>query len=194
MSDTSLSLLDALRTAPSNDSWQRLVDIYNPLIRGWIHRQGMSDQDADDVTQEVFVVVMRRLKEFERQPQIGAFRSWLRTITVNCLRDYWRSPKSRNLAKGGSSWQQVLSDLEDPDSGLSRQWNDEHDRHVTKCLLAMLKPTFEAKTWLAFQRVAIEGANAKVVADELGITVNAVFIAKSRVLAKLREHGKGLLD
>lgn len=194
MPETSLSLLDALRVAPSDESWRRLVDLYTPLIRGWLRRQGMTNQDADDVVQDVLAVVVRRLADFERQPQVGSFRSWLRTITVNCLRDFWRSPKSRPLATGTSDWQKMLDELQDPHSGVSRLWNEEHDRHVTQRLLEMIEPQFEPKTWRAFQRVAVEGARAADVAAELGMTVNAVFIAKSRVLTKLRDEGRGLID
>jgi RNA polymerase sigma-70 factor (ECF subfamily) len=194
MSETSASLLERLRLQPDDEGWQRLVELYTPLIRGWLHRHGLPPQEADDVVQEVLAVVVRRLPDFRRQPRAGAFRRWLRTITVNCLRDFWRGRRGRPVAAGGSDFVQMLDELADPASGLSREWDREHDRHVTARLLEMIRPHFEATTWRAFQRVALEGASPDDVAAELGLTVNAVFIAKSRVLSRLRQEGAGLID
>jgi RNA polymerase sigma-70 factor (ECF subfamily) len=193
MSETSASLLEQLRLLPDAAAWQRLVELYTPLIRAWLRRQAQL-QDTDDLVQEVLTVVVRKLPEFQRAPRTGAFRHWLRTITVNCLRDHWRGQRRRPLATGNSDFLEVLGQLEDPESGLSRLWDQEHDRHVTQYLLKQLEPCFEATTWKAFRRVAVEGAEPSAVAAELGITVNAVFIAKSRVLSRLRQQAAGLLD
>jgi RNA polymerase sigma-70 factor (ECF subfamily) len=194
MSETSASLLDRLRLDPDAASWQRLVDLYTPLIRGWLRRHALPHQDTDDVVQEVLTVVVRKLPQFERQPRTGAFRRWLRSITVNCLRDFWRTGRHRPRATGDSDFLQILDQLEDPNSALSHQWDVEHDRHIAHRLLEMIRPDFEAKTWQAFRRVALDGASPDQAAAELGLSVNAVFIAKSRVLGRLREEGKGLLD
>jgi RNA polymerase sigma-70 factor (ECF subfamily) len=195
MSETSASLLDRLRAAPDEESWRRLVDLYTPLVRGWLRRYAqLQAQDADDLVQEVLAVVVRRIPDFHREPRAGAFRRWLRTITVNCLRDFWRSRRHRPVATGDTEFQKMLDELADPESGLSRLWDQEHDQHVTQRLLEMIRPKFEPKTWRAFQRVALDGATPDETAAELGLSVNAVFIAKSRVLARLREEGQGLID
>src|SRR5438105_3104588 len=128
MAETSASLLDRLRLHADPGDWRRLVDLYTPLIHGWLRRHGMPPQDADDVAQEVLTVVVRRLPAFRRQPRPGAFRRWLRTITVNCLRDFWRAQRGRPVAPGTSDFRQVLDQLADPASGLSRLWDEEHDR------------------------------------------------------------------
>jgi RNA polymerase sigma factor (sigma-70 family) len=194
MLETSASLLERLSRQPDEESWQRLVDLYSPLIRGWLRRQGLVGQDAEDQVQEVLLVVFRKLPDFRRQPRPGAFRRWLRTITVNCLRVFWRTRRGKPTATGDSHFLEMLQQLEDPVSDLSQQWDQEHDRHVTRRLLDLIKPIFEATTWSAFERVALHGIPAETVAAELGMTVNAVFIAKSRVLARLRQEGEGLLD
>jgi RNA polymerase sigma-70 factor (ECF subfamily) len=195
VSETSASLLDRLRAAPDEETWRRLVDLYTPLVRGWLRRQAqLQTQDADDLVQEVLAVVVRRIPEFHREPRAGAFRRWLRTITVNCLRDFWRARRHRPVATGDTEFQKMLDELADPKSGLSRLWDQEHDQHVTQRLLEMIRPKFEEKTWRAFQRVALDGATPDETAAELGVTVNAVFIAKSRVLARLRQEGQGLID
>jgi RNA polymerase sigma-70 factor, ECF subfamily len=194
VSETSASLLDRLRLQPDAGAWQRLVDLYTPLIQGWLRRHGVPPQDADDVVQEVLTVVVRRLPDFRRQPRTGAFRRWLRTITVNCLRDHWRARRGRPVATGDSDFLQVLDQLADPDSGLSRLWDEEHDRHVTHRLLELIRPEFQPKTWEAFRRVALDGVAPDQAAAELGMSINAVFIAKSRVLTRLRQEGAGLID
>jgi len=195
MSDnTSASLLDCLRQQPDAGAWQRLVDLYDPLIRHWLRRHNLLPQDADDVVQEVLTVVVRKIAEFRKEPRAGAFRRWLKNITINCVRDHWRARNKGPAGTGDSDVLQILNQLEDPHSALSREWDLEHDRHVTARLLQLIEPHFEAKTWQAFRRLAVDGAAPDAVAAELGISVNAVFIAKSRVLSRLRQEGEGLLD
>jgi RNA polymerase sigma-70 factor (ECF subfamily) len=194
MSQTSASLLDRLQQHPDAAAWQRLLDLYTPLIRAWLRRHALAGADSDDLVQEVLAVVVRRLPEFRHNSRQGAFRAWLRAITVNCLRDFWKAQRLRPAATGDSDFLEVLAQLEDPASGLSRLWDQEHDAHVGRRLLEMIEPQFEAKTWTAFRRVALDGAAADAVAAELGMSVNAVFIAKSRVLARMRCEAEGLLD
>ena len=196
MSETSISLLDRLQQGPHASSWQHMVDVYTPLIRNWLRRYSLQDQDVEDLVQEVLSVVVRKLPDFKRKAQTGSFRRWLRNITVNCLRDFWRAQRFQPQATGAGKdgFGQILDQLEDPDSALSQLWDKEHDEHVTRRLLEMVRPRFEAKTWQAFQRVALEGAPVDQVAQELGLSVNAVFIAKSRVVHMLRQEGAGLIE
>lgn len=194
MADTSASLLEILRDRPDEAHWRRLVDLYSPLIRHWLQRHTIPAADADDLVQEVLTVVIRRMPEFHRRPQTGAFRCWLRTITGNCLRDFWRARRVRPQATGQGEFDNILQQLEDPASGLSREWDAEHDRWITTRLLELLRPNFTEKTWLAFRKTAFEGASPDQVAAELGITVNAVFIARSRIMTRLREEARGLLE
>lgn len=190
--ETSASFLDSLRASSTEEPWRRLVDLYSPLIRGWLKRHAAAEGDVEDVTQDVLAVVVRRFPEFERQ-RCGAFRSWLRTIAVHCLRDQWRR-SNRQAAVGGSDFALLLGQLEDPHSGISQLWDREHDAHVSQYLLEQVRPQFAPQTWLAFRRFALDGLPAEEVAQELGITANAVFIAKSRVMSMLRQVGQGLLE
>ncbi|MBI5761486.1 MAG: sigma-70 family RNA polymerase sigma factor [Planctomycetales bacterium] len=194
MSETSASLLDRLRDNPDEESWRQLVEIYTPLIRGWLRRHLQPSADTDDLIQDVLTVVVRRIREFHREPRVGAFRRWLKTITINCLRDFWKSRRNKPRATGNSDFLEVLEQLADPGSQLSQLWDQEHDKHVTHQLLELIRTQFEETTWQAFQRVALDGIPADEVARELGVTVNVVFISKSRVLSKLRQVGAGLLE
>jgi len=194
MSDTSLSLLERLRLRPDAEAWRQLVDLYTPLIHGWLRRHAVPAADADDLTQEVMTVVVRELPQFRHNQQRGAFRNWLRTITVHRLRVLWRSRQARPLATGDSDFLKMLDELEDPHSDLSRLWDQQHDQHVARRLMELVQPQFEPATWRAFRRVVLDGVKAAVVAAELGMSVNAVLLAKSRVLSRLRQEVQGLTD
>jgi RNA polymerase sigma-70 factor (ECF subfamily) len=194
MPETSVSLLERLRVEPDPPSWQRLVELYTPLIHGWLRRFALQPQDADDLVQEVLAVVVRELPQFHYDPARGTFRAWLRAVTANRLRAFWRARQTRPQPVGGEDHDRTLDRLEDPQSDLSRLWDQEHDTHVVRRLLAQIRPDFEPATWRAFERVVLEGAKPAAVAAELGTTVNAVFIAKHRVLRGLRQAGRGLLD
>lgn len=188
--DTSASLLQRVREQSDEAGWQRLVDLYTPLIRSWIARHVRQEEDVNDLVQQVFTVVVGKLPAFVHNGRAGAFRHWLRSITINHLRAFWRARR----APPGADLEAALEELEDPTSALSRQWDREHDCHVARKVLALIEPEFRPSTWQAFRRLVLDEAAPETVAAELGLTVNAVLIAKSRVLRRLRQAAQGLLD
>jgi len=192
MPETPVSLLERLRLRPDADSWRRLVDLYAPLIRGWLPQYSLQPPDVDDLSQDILAVLVRELPNFQHDLRPGSFRRWLRTITVNRLRNFWRSGKHRPVAAGDVDF--LLDQLEQPDSPLSRQWDEEHDRHVVARLLKLLEPEFEPATWRAFRLLVLEGKPTAEVAAELNMTANAVRIAKSRILTRFRQEAEGLLE
>jgi RNA polymerase sigma-70 factor (ECF subfamily) len=194
MSATPVSLLERLRLRPDPASWRRLVDLYTPLIRGWLRRCDLQESDADDLTQEVLGVLVRELPHFRHDLRAGAFRRWLRTIAVHRLRDFWRARRSRPEPAGAGALGDLLDQLEDPDSGMSQLWERQHDQHVVRRLLEMIQPDFEPSTWEAFRLVMLEGQPTAAVAVQLGLSPNAVRIAKSRVLSRFRQESAGLID
>ena len=190
MSTTSIRLLERLRLTSAPADWERLVSIYQPLIRGWLSRHGLCSADADDLTQDVLAVVVQQLPGFDHSSQPGAFRRWLRNVTVNRLRGFWR----KRQAECGGDVGELLDQLEDPSSGPSRLWDQEHDRHVMARLLEIIEPEFNATDWRAFRCYVLDGALASAVAAELGVSVNVVLLAKSRILRRLRQEAQGFLD
>jgi RNA polymerase sigma-70 factor (ECF subfamily) len=190
--ETSLSLLDRLVGAPGEADWRQLLDLYQPLLRAWAVRGGVAGADADDLIQEVLLVVFREVGGFERRGP-GAFRAWLRAILARRVRDHFRGRTRRpTAAGGGAAWQ--LDELESPHSELSRLWDREHDEHVAAGLLRRIRPDFATGTWQAFVRHVLEGEPADRVAAELALSVNSVLLAKSRILKRLREELAGLVD
>lgn len=191
---TSPTLMQRLQGDHDPGAWKDLVVLYTPLIRGWLRRHSVNPHDADDLVQEVLEVVVKRFPDFRHNQRTGAFRAWLKTITLNCVRDFWKSKRFRPAATGGSDFGGYLDQLADPQNPLSQAWDKEHDLHIMTKLLDMIRVQFTETTWEAFKGVALDGSSPDDVARELGITVNAVFIAKSRVLARLREEAAGLLE
>jgi RNA polymerase sigma-70 factor (ECF subfamily) len=192
METTSVSLLDRLKAKPpSNTDWKRLEEIYLPLIQYWLRRVPGLDGEADDLAQDVFVVVLREIASFERRRE-GSFRAWLRQVTVNRVRSR-RKARQRRPSVGLDPTDHFLSQVADPNSELARQWDREHDRHVVGKLLAIVQPDFQPETWQAFRRFALDDLPAAEVARELQVSVNAVLRAKSRILKRLREESADLL-
>src|SRR5262245_3691907 len=191
--ETSVSLLERLTGTPTDDDWRRLFDLYQPLLRAWMARAGVADSDADDLIQEVLLVVFREVGGFERRGQ-GAFRSWLRTILSHRVRNYFRAGQHRPAATGGSDFLHSLDELESPDSALSRLCDRDHDEHVAASLLRRVQADFAPATWQAFRRHVLEGEAAAQVAAELGLSLNSVLLAKSRVLKRVRQELAGLID
>jgi RNA polymerase sigma-70 factor (ECF subfamily) len=190
---TSVSLLDRLKAArPDASDWHRLQGIYLPLIQRWLARVPGLGDEVGDLAQDVFLVVVRELPRFERRRE-GSFRAWLRKVTVNKARRHWRR-RRRRPAVGLDPAAGFLDRLEAPHSELAREWDHDHDRHVFDRLLAIVQSDFHPTTWAAFQRFAVDGLPAARVAEELGLSENAVLQAKSRILKRLRQEAGDLLN
>jgi len=188
--ETSLSLLERVRESQAHaaeEAWERLVPIYQSLLQKWLRVAGLQQADRDDLSQRVLEVLVRRLPQFEHNGRPGAFRAWLRSITVNFLREFWRQKPTPESSS-------VLDQLVDTHSDLSKLWDEQHDRHVLHSLLDLVAMEFTDTTWRAFRRLVLDGVPARTVAAELGITTNAVIIAKSRVLARLRQEAGSWLE
>jgi len=135
--------------------------------------------------------MVRDIPRFERRRE-GSFRAWVRQVTVNVLRNH-RKRQFRKPAIGMDPCDAFLERLAEPNSELAREWDLDHDRHIFQKLQAAVQPAFAPATWEAFRRFAIEGLPAAQVAAEMGMTVNAVTLAKSRILKRLREEAGDLL-
>jgi RNA polymerase sigma-70 factor, ECF subfamily len=193
MDETRLSLLFRAQTGEEN-AWKDLTDLYRPLIIAWLNRQGVPASDLEDLSQDVLLSVVKSLPAFEHSGRRGAFRCWLRTIICNRTADYWRAADAGMKASGSSDAAAALQQIVDPDSDLNRQWDEEHDRYVLNCLLDLVEEEFEPATLRAFRRLALDGASGAETAQELGLSLAAVYVAKSRVLQRIRQEAEGLID
>jgi RNA polymerase sigma factor (sigma-70 family) len=193
MNETRQSLLLRAQTGEEN-AWKDLTDLYRPLIIGWLNRQGVPAVDLEDLAQEVLLSVVRSVPTFEHSGNRWAFGAWLRTIVCSRTTDYWRASDVSAQASGGSGATAALQQIADPDNDLNRQWDEEHDRCVLDCLLDLVEAEFEPATLRAFRRLALDGAGGAEVAEELGMSAAAVYVAKSRVLQRIRQEAAGLID
>jgi RNA polymerase sigma-70 factor (ECF subfamily) len=184
---TPVSLLERLRLPDQEEAWQRFVELYTPLLHYWAHRAGLRGQDADDLVQDVFTLLVRKLPEFVHDRHKN-FRGWLRTVTLNRWRERHRREEARPQVQG------VREDnLAGPDP-LEAYWEEEYRRHLVGQAVALMRSEFQPATWKACWEVVVAERPAAEVAAELGLTVNAVYLARARVLRRLREEMAGLLE
>jgi RNA polymerase sigma-70 factor (ECF subfamily) len=186
MISTSTSLLARLRTGEETGAWKRFVSLYTPVLFYWVRRQGVPSDDTADLVQEVFAVLVKKLPTFQYDKG-QRFGSWLRTIAVNKCRDYYRRRRSRP----GSTRDPVDQEVPDHIESFSEA---EYRQRLARRALEIMEEEFQPSTWKACWETAVVGRAASDVAQELGLSVNAVYLAKSRVLRRLREELDGLLD
>jgi RNA polymerase sigma-70 factor (ECF subfamily) len=179
-SDTSSTLLARLRVQ-DKDAWNRFVQLYGPLVYGWCRQRGLQAEDAADVLQDVCRAVTMNVKDF----RAGSFRGWLWTITRNRVLDFFRRRQRQANALGGSDAQQRWAEI--PEALHDFEQSSSAMCDMVRSALAMIRPDFSDETWQAFQRVVMDDQTPAEVARELAISVNAVYIAKSRVLRRLRD-------
>lgn len=182
MEHTPASLLERLRR-PDTDAWPAFVRLYTPLLYSWARAAGATDADAADLVQDVFVIVVRTLPNFAYD-QHRSFRAWLRTVALN----QWRDRQKRRRPVAANALEQAQDDP------LETLWEREYHQHLAARALELMQSAFESKTWRACWLSVVEGKSAADTADELGISENAVWLARSRVLRRLRKELQGLLD
>ena len=188
MHTTPVSLLEKLRRTGDQASWVRFVHLYYPLIYDWARRAGAGPEDAADLVQDVLTVLIRRLPEFKYDSS-KTFRGWLRTVTLNAWRRQRRG-SPRLLIETID-----LGEIDGEDDPPGRAFEeDEYRRSLVLRALQVMKTDFQQATWRACWENVVEGRPAAEVAHELGITVNAVYLAKSRVLRRLHQELDGFLD
>jgi RNA polymerase sigma-70 factor (ECF subfamily) len=179
------SLLIRLRDTDDRPAWAEFVEIYGPLVYSYGRRRGLQDADASDLVQEVLRSVASAAGRFVYDPARGSFRGWLLTITRNELNRLLRRGAAGASAEGGTTHLAVMA--EHPDDADDRRWDREHRERLFTWAAERVRGSFQASTWDAFWRTAAENQPAESVARDLGLSVGAVYIARSRVLARMRE-------
>lgn len=192
--DTSSSLLFRIRQKEP-EAWTRFVPLYTPLIKHWCYKSGLSEADAADICQDVFGAVDRAIGKYQHDQKGSSFRGWLRTITSNKIHDLFRRRDLGIEAVGGSdalAQMMAVPESEPQDSGDGQANEDE--LIVFRQAIELILSEFKDETRRAFLRVVVDEASPADVATELGITVNAVYLAKSRVKRRFKEEFSGLIE
>ncbi|HTU16649.1 MAG TPA: sigma-70 family RNA polymerase sigma factor [Gemmataceae bacterium] len=180
---TRASLLARLSDPEDRPAWQQFVELYGSLVYGFARQRGLQDADAADLTQEVLLAIAQTAGRWHYDPQRGSFRGWLYGITRNKLAQLLISRQSQPQGSGDSTTQQRLTEEPGPDAEAT--WEQEYQQHLFRLAAARIQKHFSPTTWKAFWRTAVEGASGAAVAAELGLSVGAVYVARSRVLARL---------
>jgi len=188
MHTTPISLLERVRQPGEQMAWGRFVEMYTPLLYYWSCRMGLQESDAADLVQEVFAILVAKLPEFVYDRK-KSFRGWLRTI----LHNKWRDRQRRRAAEPPMQDGSVLADKPDP-TETEAFWEAEYRQQLVGRALQLMQSEFQPTTWQACWEVVVSGRSAAEVAAELGISVDSVYAAKSRVLRRLRKELEGLLD
>src|SRR5262245_42689665 len=183
---TSLTLLQSLRQPGDGAAWNRFVQLYTPLLYHWARRLGLQQSDAEDLVQDVFTLLLRKLPEF-RYEQGGSFRNWLRVVALNKWRE--RGRRASPLAGNGDLLNQVAA----PDDARAFE-EAEYRRQLVRRGLELIRSEFSEAAWQSFERHVVAGRDALEVANELGLRIGSVYAAKSRVLTRLRRELDGLVD
>jgi RNA polymerase sigma-70 factor (ECF subfamily) len=185
--ETSPSLLVRVQ-ANQAGAWERLVELYAPLVYHWCHRAELGAEDTADVFQEVFRAVAGHIADFRRDRPGDSFRGWLRTIARNKIRDHFRRLRDEPRAVGGTDAHQHLQAVAEPLLPDDDPSEADVVRRQLRRALELIQGEFEPRTWQAFWKVQMDGRGTDEVGAELGMTAAAVRKAKLRVLRRLRQE------
>ena len=184
MHTTSVSLLERLREPGEQDAWKRFVQLYTPLLLHWSRDVGLDKNDSADLVQDVLLLLMKKLPEFNYDPELS-FRGWLRTLTLN----KWRELQRRKSVATNIEF------ADRPDPRPSDPFSEiEYREHLVRRAMQLMQSEFEPTTWRACWEFVVADRPAADVAKEMGISVAVVYSAKYRVLRRLRQELEGLLD
>jgi RNA polymerase sigma-70 factor (ECF subfamily) len=171
-----------VRDSSNSQAWSEFTTIYVPLLYAYAVKAGLQDCDAADLAQDTLRQVVRYLGSFEYNESRGSFRGWLLTIARNLIRKSWRA--RANVATGGTDHLQLLS--AQPSRSEKDQFELEYRRRLFELASERVVGEFQPATWQAFWKTAVENVPAASVAEQLELSVGAVYIARSRVLSRLR--------
>ena len=190
----SMSFLDRLRAGIPED-WDRLVKLFSPVIYHWVKRSNLQDSDIADICQEVFSAAYLGLGAFHKDSQGGSFRGWLYRVTQSKIRDFYRRKKKTPTpaAEGEPSVLDILHGYPAEENSESEPNPQQSTKILAQRAIDLICDDFDPKTWAAFYAVTVDSRPPADVAVEIGISVSSVYVAKSRVLKRLREELAGLI-
>ncbi len=181
---TRASLLLRLRDSADSAAWEQFVEVYTPMIYGFCRRRGLQEADAADVAQEVLRSVARAMGSFEYTPARGGFRPWLFTVTRNKFNNFLESHQRRLRGTGETAVREMLEAQPCPERDDS--WDAEYHQRLFEWACSQVRGEFQEATWQAFWMTAVEEKAGQEVARSLSLGVGAVYVARSRVTARIR--------
>jgi RNA polymerase sigma-70 factor (ECF subfamily) len=184
---TRASLLVQLRDGGNHAAWQEFVKLYGPVVYGFARKRGLQDADAADLMQDVMRSVSAAIVRLDYDRNQGTFRGWLFTISRNKIFNFLSARKIRPQAAGDTGANRLLNSQPD-DRDSADTWEMEYQRRLASLAMERIQREFQEKSWQAFWRTAVEGQSAGDVSKQIGMSAGAIYVAKSRVLARLKEE------
>lgn len=180
------SLLLRLRNTQDARAWSEFVAIYEPLVYRLTRKNGWQHADALELTQEVLLAVSKTIDRWEFDPACGSFRGWLFRVTRNLMINLLVKQRRHPQAVGNTDFQRLLAQIADPASEDSAVFDLEYRRSLFRWAADRVRAEFRPATWQAFWKTSVEGHAVKDVAQQLQLSVGAVYVARSRVMTRLR--------
>ncbi|MBS0201255.1 MAG: sigma-70 family RNA polymerase sigma factor [Planctomycetes bacterium] len=184
---TRASLLVQLRDGTNHGAWQKFMKLYGPVVYGFARKRGLQDADAADLMQEVMRSVSSAIGRLDYDRTQGTFRGWLFTITRNRVFNFLSARRLRPQGSGDSGTNRMLDSQPAANDG-EDVWEVEYQRRLAAMAMERVKTEFQESTWQAFWLTAVEGKSAADVSGRIGLSAGAIYVAKSRVLARLKEE------
>jgi RNA polymerase sigma-70 factor (ECF subfamily) len=184
---TRASLLLQIRDGANQDAWHEFIKLYGPVVYGFARKRGLQDADAADLMQDVMRSVSSAIGKLDYDRNQGTFRGWLFTITRNKIFNFLSARRIRPQGSGDTTTNRLLDSHPDANDG-SETWEMEYQRRLAAIAMERVKSEFQENTWRAFWLTAVEGLAAADAAREVGLSAGAIYVAKSRVLARLKEE------
>lgn len=192
---TRVTLLARIRDGRDAGAWGEFVRLYGPVVYGFARNRGLQDADAADLMQDVMRSVARNAGKLEYDPARGTFRGWLYTVTRNKIYNFLSAQRHRPRASGDPDAKEQLDAAPArDDGGPDADWEKEYQRKLTDRAMDVVKGEFQPATWQAFWGTAVDGKPAAEVGAGLGMSPGAVYVAKSRVIARLRDEVRRMVD
>jgi RNA polymerase sigma factor (sigma-70 family) len=185
---TRASLLARLADPRDQNAWQQFIELYGGLVYGFTRLRGLQDADAADLTQEVLLAVAQMAGRWQYDPRKGTFRGWLYRITRNKIAKFLQKRRHQPVGSGDSDVNQLLAEEPSREPNLETTWEQEYQQQLFRLAAAEIQGHFAPTTWKAFWLTAVEGKSGADVAAELGLSVGAVYVARSRVLMRLTQR------
>lgn len=188
MLTTSINLLERVRHLEDHAAWERFVGLYSPLLLRWACRTGLPTTEAIDFVQDVLIILLQELPSFQYEPNRGTFRGWLKTLTY------------RNLTLRRGEWNPAANSVGRPthvaasEDAAAFMEEQEYQDFLVRRALEIMKSDFAESTWRACWMHTVGGQTAADVGRQLGMSEGAVYVAKGRVLRRLREEMRGLIE
>ena len=187
-SPTRASLVFRLRDRADTAAWSQFVRDYGPMLYRFVRSRGVQDADAADIVQDVMRSVGAAIGRLDYQKEKGGFRAWLFTITRNKLSTFFEKRRRLQPTGNDSTQLDLLNQVPDQRSSMESDWELEHQRMLAALAMETIRSSFAPNTWLAFRLAAVEGLSAEEVSQQTGLSKGAVYVARSRVTAKLRSE------